>query len=277
MTEHLGLIRRLAQLERWLARGWILIMSTLPVERIVPEDLEPSWRLLTEHLERYEFASSRLLRGDVVVDAACGVGYGAAMLAKRASRVWAIDSSADALAYGRKHYGPDIEWIEADLDRTELPDCDVFISFETVEHLQDPDRFLTEARRVARRMVVMSAPLGVTTHLNEFHRHDFVRGDIERLMEPWHPGYFLIQSGSGSQLYGVWEFTPQPLPPAEAHALASLNLEHQRGQMSLQRAELTQEIEAWRHQAETRHPVANVLRLGLQRVRPLLSRRASRR
>src|SRR5204863_6385381 len=106
-------------------------------ERLVPEEaVEAS---LQEHLARYRFAKERA-RGRVL-DVACGTGYGTEMLG-----AVGVDLSLEALRYARRHPAP---YVAADAGR--LPFGCVFdsvVSFETIEHVSDPDRFVAECARV---------------------------------------------------------------------------------------------------------------------------------
>jgi SAM-dependent methyltransferase len=108
-------------------------------ERLVPEGaVEAS---LQEHLARYRFAKERV-RGRVL-DVACGTGYGTAMLG-----AVGVDVSLPALRYAAR-YGA----LRVAADAARLPFATVFdavVSFETVEHVADPEAFLAECVRVLR-------------------------------------------------------------------------------------------------------------------------------
>ena len=132
------------------------------------------------HLGRYRFASSRIETGTMVLDAACGSGYGSAILAQHARHVVGVDVSADALAHARAHYQvPNIEFIQADLSRPlALPDrsCDAVVSFETIEHVRDQHALLAEFHRVLAPggTLIVSSPdrdiiSGKAHEVNEFH------------------------------------------------------------------------------------------------------------
>jgi len=74
--------------------------STLPFtgERFTPECVREIWY---EHWHRYVFAR-RLAQGRRVLDAACGEGYGAAMLADGAVEVVGVDIDAPSIAHARE-------------------------------------------------------------------------------------------------------------------------------------------------------------------------------
>ena len=99
-----------------------------------------------DHKGRYMFASDTLDKRGNVIDAACGIGYGAFILAKqKGRRVFAIDKDTDAHFFGSEHYlRPNI--LRVPLLIEELNSLNVefngLVSFETIEHLDDAESFL---------------------------------------------------------------------------------------------------------------------------------------
>ena len=71
-------------------------------ERFVPGKMFKHSEI--EHMHRYT-AVAPLLKGKVVLDAACGTGYGSNMLAREAERVCGIDISQEAIAYANENFG----------------------------------------------------------------------------------------------------------------------------------------------------------------------------
>jgi SAM-dependent methyltransferase len=156
-------------------------------ERIVPDETSPG--ILALHLKRYEFA--RPACGDrAVLDAGCGVGYGAAHLAEVAASVVGIDRDEGAIAYARERYArPNVEFRVGDLLDLDLDDgsFDVVCSFETIEHLEDVDAFLAEVVRVLRAggVFFVSTPRVDETTVspeNPFHRLELSPGNFEALL-----------------------------------------------------------------------------------------------
>jgi 2-polyprenyl-3-methyl-5-hydroxy-6-metoxy-1,4-benzoquinol methylase len=156
-------------------------------ERIVPDETGPG--IVAIHLKRYDFAREDC-RDREVLDAACGVGYGTARLAEVARLAIGVDLSEEAIEYARRRYSaPNVEYRVADLLALDLPDAsfDVVCSFETIEHLGQPEAFLAHAARVLRAdgVFVVSTPrVDETTASpdNPFHTLELSRDDFEAML-----------------------------------------------------------------------------------------------
>jgi SAM-dependent methyltransferase len=156
-------------------------------ERIVPD--ETSAGPLAIHEKRYRFALP-YCTGKHVLDAACGVGYGSALLAETAAGVVGIDLSEEAIAYARSRYArANVEFVVDDLQSPSLDDrsFDVVCSFETLEHLPDRDAFLHHVARLLRDdgVLVLSTPRANETTESPDNPHHFVeysRRDFEKLL-----------------------------------------------------------------------------------------------
>ncbi len=130
------------------------------------------------HTARYRIARGFLLPGDTVLDIGCGCGYGSHILASVSKNVIGMDIDEDALslAYRDHHIEGKTKFIQVDLDDIDdLPDCDVAVCFETIEHIEDPSRLAHLMRRRARRLIVMSTPYRDT--LSKWHKHKFFTRD----------------------------------------------------------------------------------------------------
>ncbi len=164
----------------------------LPVtwERFIPKqtaDDPASQRIFEIHFRRYEKAA-RYVRGKRVLDIACGTGYGSQMLGLAgASAVVGVDLSAQAVQYARKHYQtPGVEFIYADAEDFEWPErFDIVVSFETIEYLHYPAKFLDRIRSflVPEGDFLFSVPLGETRHLDRYHLHTFSQEEVFDLLE----------------------------------------------------------------------------------------------
>jgi len=158
-------------------------------ERIVPDETPPG--PVAIHEKRYRFALP-YCAGKRVLDAACGVGYGTALLADAAREVVGVDVSQEAIAYARSRYArPNVEFRVEDLLAPDLADrdFDVVCSFETLEHLADRETYLEHLARVLRDdgVYIVSTPRTDETTESPDNPHHFVEyssGDFERLLRP---------------------------------------------------------------------------------------------
>ena len=100
------------------------------------------------HLERYRFAGENIIPGRVA-DVACGSGYGSHLLATQYNnhihKIISIDNNETAIKYAQKKYNnPSIDFVLADALAFKSPALfSTIISLETIEHLEDPIRFVS--------------------------------------------------------------------------------------------------------------------------------------
>ena len=158
-------------------------------ERLIPE-LQRGELVHAEHVARYLMAA-QLAEGRRVLDAACGEGYGTAILAGAgASSAVGVDSDAAIVAHARERYG--LEFATADV--AALPfDGDAFdlvVSFETIEHVAEPEAVLDELTRVLAPdgLLVISTP-NKHEYLveNEFHTRELTHEEFLELLRPRFP------------------------------------------------------------------------------------------
>jgi SAM-dependent methyltransferase len=165
-------------------------------ERISLQRWCPPW-VRHQHLTRYRWAA-RFVEARQVIDAACGTGYGSDILATdgRAAAVNGFDLDADAVAEANARYASEVVHF-ADGDVTRLPagdrSCDVYVSFETIEHLPQDEAYLADVVRVLRPdgRFLCSTPNRRWFHpgaaladrpLNPFHVREYDQQDFGRLL-----------------------------------------------------------------------------------------------
>ncbi len=121
------------------------------------------------HAIRYQWACNYIKPGDRVLDAACGLGYGGHIIRHltEAAKVVGIDSSESAINYAMTSYSCTEDRAEYRLGV--LPEAltffedasfDTIISFETLEHLNEPQLLLQEFYRLLTPggRVIVSVP-----------------------------------------------------------------------------------------------------------------------
>jgi SAM-dependent methyltransferase len=162
---------------------------TLTGERTIPDlDIENYW--FRRHQVVYQRLATHCVGRDVL-EAGCGEGYGADLLADAARRVVAVDYDEAAVAHVRSRY-PRVEVMQANLAELPLPDAsmDVVANFQVIEHLWDQAQFVTECARVLRPsgLLMMSTPNRVTfspgrdTPINPFHTRELNAGELTELL-----------------------------------------------------------------------------------------------
>lgn len=134
-------------------------MGIYPSERAVHDRMngsEGEYAHLVSHVERYVWAM-RYVLGKTVADAACGTRYGTWLLSMGAKHIHAVDYHPDAFEH-EFHFCCPVTNICMNLDNWDLPEVDVVVSFETIEHVQDPVGFLG---RIKASELLWSIPVKV--------------------------------------------------------------------------------------------------------------------
>jgi SAM-dependent methyltransferase len=163
-----------------------------PLEFIHPDDRFLAAGLFGIHLSRYDFAS-QYTRDKVVLDIACGCGYGSAYLRyKGASRVVGGDISREAIIYARCYYSAmGVDFVMIDAQTIPLKDdlFDVVVSMETIEHLVRPEDYLKECLRVLKDdgIMLLSTPnktaRSESSTKDHFHTHEYEIGEFLSMLQ----------------------------------------------------------------------------------------------
>ena len=161
-------------------------ISEFDLERVIPNN-EHTKFLFQEHTIRYLFAS-QFVSSKTVLDAACGSGYGSAILLESgAQKVVGIDNSFEAIEYCKKNYkNKNLEFKKENCENITLDTMfDIAVSFETIEHLKNQDNFIAEIKRVLKDdgLFIVSTPnTNNYPSGNPFHYKEFTESEFKSFL-----------------------------------------------------------------------------------------------
>ena len=135
-----------------------------------------------EHVARYNFAT-RFCAGKRVADIACGTGYGSRILGDVALSVDSYDK--EQLCGNRI--------IDLENECWNKP-YDIIVSFETIEHLANPEFFLANAQRTAALLIV-STPVGEFRGYNPHHKQVWTLEQFQAIVDRYFCCSYYYQDG----------------------------------------------------------------------------------
>lgn len=158
-------------------------------ERKLLTHKDPWWG---EHEQRYLKAREFLSSSDIVLDIACGTGYGAEILSHKVKQVIGGDLNVAAIDYNNKFYDlPNLRFEV--IDGTNLPfennTFNALISFETIEHTRDYILMLNEFKRIviSGGTIIISTPNFYLNSpngyiVNKFHTQEWTPSEFKELI-----------------------------------------------------------------------------------------------
>jgi ubiquinone/menaquinone biosynthesis C-methylase UbiE len=158
-------------------------------ERMVPS-YHKGALVYGEHIVRYESVLP-LLKGKTVLDIASGSGYGTYIMAGEAEKVIGVDVDEESVKYAQRNYKrPNTEFKVGDAEKIPLEDAsvDVVVTFETVEHIKNYKKFLSEIKRVLKPggFAIISTPNDLEfPEGNHFHLHEFTHDELKKVLKEY--------------------------------------------------------------------------------------------
>ena len=159
-------------------------------ERMIPTAEGELSFVFARHRFAYEHART-FVEGKSVLDVGCGTGYGCKILSATAASVVGIDSSMEAIEFCRNNFAaPNVQFVRMDASTLSLErQFDVAISFQVIEHLSDPGRFIDRIKRTVMPggLILISTPNVRTptkdSHTNPFHFSEMSCAQFQQLLE----------------------------------------------------------------------------------------------
>ena len=154
---------------------------------------------------RYTLAG-KYTKGKVVVDAACADGYGSDFL--EAIEYVGLDYHKPSLKKAEKlHGGKNRVYRFADIEKEEIPECDVLILFEIMEHLEDPLAFIKNASKHVKDTIIISVPNNETPGDNQYHKWIFDENSFKEIISGIFQNVEFYQQDDktiGKDIYPLW-------------------------------------------------------------------------
>ena len=184
------------------------------MERIMASSMDD---IRPDHLARYEAAKLWLTSNGAtghILDAGCGVGYGAAVLSEVAESVTAVDASEDARDLHQQNFArPNVDFLCANLFEAELaPSYDAVVCFEFLEHIEEAERAVKLFGTLSRVLICSTPNEEVRPHkqepVNPYHVRHYTPEEFEGLLAAGGytvKGKFSQRGGQDSQLRPGWD------------------------------------------------------------------------
>lgn len=149
------------------------------------------WNNPSDHIKEfrqcsnYYFEAMELAKNKIVIDVACGSGFGTFLLSLVASETHGIDvvdhgTRWDALGKASPHL---VNFQTMDLEKEPVDiTADLAVSIETIEHLANPDYFLSNLK--AKSLFFTIPCYG---NKNEFHKIEYSEQSAKELIERHFP------------------------------------------------------------------------------------------
>ncbi len=164
-------------------------------ERFVPEEMHGQL-VEAEHVIRYAFAT-RFAAGRRVLDAGCGIGYGAAMLAEHADHVTAVDIADAVIEVARGRWRSSSSRSPTCTPAVRGPALSISWSASRRSNMSTtPERVLDELARVLAPtglLLVSSPNRDRYVPGNPHHRHEYLPEELHAALRRRLPAVRLLQ------------------------------------------------------------------------------------
>jgi ubiquinone/menaquinone biosynthesis C-methylase UbiE len=171
----------------------------IAIERVIPSSNLTFGAY--EHLHRYALATN-LCKDKIVLDIACGEGYGTNILSNYAKKIYGVDISYEAVDHARiKYKKPNIDFRYGSATNIPLPanSVETVVCFETIEHLNEHFEMLSEIKRVMVKdgiLIVSSPEKSIYSQRdpnNKYHIKELHLFELESLIKKFFKHNYLLK------------------------------------------------------------------------------------
>lgn len=162
----------------------ILILNYTGV-RVIPGKMQAdviNWSL---HLQRYIFALKYCVNKKIL-DVACGSGYGVSLLSSVAKSVKGIDIDKETIQWAKinNHFYCRVKFKISNIEKEKISDrFDNIISFETIEHLKNPEFLLSNIKKSLNDYGCLIFSIPVNEPYNKFHERGYNWESVDSLIK----------------------------------------------------------------------------------------------
>jgi len=153
--------------------------------RVVPNKMHTdvvNWML---HLQRYIFAL-RYCVSKKVLDVACGSGYGTSLISSVAKKIEGIDFDKKTIEWAKlnNHFYCPVKFKISDIEKEKIRgNFDSIVSFETIEHLNNPELFLKNIKESLNNYGCLIFSIPINEPLNKYHKKNYNWRSVEDLIK----------------------------------------------------------------------------------------------
>ena len=167
------------------------------------------------HLARYRFALQFLDNGDSVLDAPCGTGYGTYVLSRKGTAVYGVDIHQGAIQHARECFrSSNTSYLIGNIEnlRNDFPASERFntiTSFEGIEHIERPELFLSEAKRLLSKKGTLIISTPRKPHGSPYHTQEYSLKEFTTLLSR----YFRIKKVYGQIYTDIFDMETRDVNP----------------------------------------------------------------
>lgn len=173
-----------------------------------------------EHLHRYSIVNE-YIENKIVLDIACGEGYGSNIMSETAEFVYGVDIDKETIELATQKYKKqNLKYLSGDATKIPLEDnsVDIVISFETIEHHDQHEKMMEEIKRVLKPngLMIISTPdklfysdipkFANKFHVKELYKKDFYNlvntyfSNVQMLRQKYSDGVSIVENDDNEEL-----------------------------------------------------------------------------